>query len=106
MPRGFYDTTLGHTPRGVIRHYTRTYAEGIMRHYTRTYAEGIMRHYTRTYAEGVIPHYTRTYGMPRGLHSKSPYVYNNTKTTTDLYEGLDDFLKFINTHCCKTLVNN
>jgi glycogen debranching enzyme len=94
MPRGFYDTTLGHTPRGVIRHYTRTYAEGIM------------RHYTRTYAEGVIPHYTRTYGMPRGLHSKSPYVYNNTKTTTNLYEGLDDFLKFINTHCCKTLVNN
>jgi hypothetical protein len=94
MPRGFYDTTLGHTPRGVIRHYTRTYAEGSM------------RHNTRTYAEGVIPHYTRTYGMPRGLHSKSPYVYNNTKTTTNLYEGLDDFLKFINTHCCKTLVNN
>jgi len=87
------------------------------------YAEGILRHYTRTYAEGVIRHYTRTYGMPRGLHSKSPYVYNNTKTTTDLYEGPDDFLNSsiltvvrhwlitdtdicrLNCSCCRSLTN-
>jgi hypothetical protein len=127
----------------IIRHYTRTYAERVTRHY---YAEGgyttlhsdIRRgdyatlHSDIRRGDYATLHsdirrgglYDTTLGhTPRGLHSKSSYVYNNTKTTTDLYEGLDDILNSsiltvvrhwlitdtdicrLNCSCCRILTN-
>jgi len=110
-------------PRGVIRHYTRTYAEGVYDTTLGQTPRGLHDTTLGHIPRGVIRHYTRTYGMPRGLHSKSSYVYNNTKTTTDLYEGLDDILNSsiltvvrhwlitdtdiyrFNCSCCRSLTN-